>query len=150
MSDKYSWSRPNALQVGRYAEYYVKMEFTLYGFDVYRTEVDDQGIDMVIRRAPAHYYDVQVKSTRGLNYIFFPKDKFLLRDNLLAAIVLFFEGQPPRFFLVPATVWRQPNALFVNRDYEGGKSKPEWGANLSHKNLPLLATYGFEDTLARL
>jgi len=35
--------------VGRYAEYYVKMEFTLHGFDVYSAaEVDDKGIDFVI------------------------------------------------------------------------------------------------------
>jgi hypothetical protein len=86
MSDRYSWSRLNGLQVGRYAEYYVKMEFTVYGFDENWSEVDDQGIDMVVRRAENRYCDVQVKSSRALNYIFFPKDNFALRDNLLAAI----------------------------------------------------------------
>ncbi len=32
--EKYDWSRLNALQLGKYAEYYSKMEFTLFGFDV--------------------------------------------------------------------------------------------------------------------
>ena len=48
--DKYDWSRLTHLQVGRFAEYFVKMEFTLYGFDVYQAEVDDKGIDFVIRK----------------------------------------------------------------------------------------------------
>jgi hypothetical protein len=30
--DRYDWSRLNHLQFGRYAEYFVKMEFALYGF----------------------------------------------------------------------------------------------------------------------
>jgi hypothetical protein len=147
---KYDWTRLNHLQIGKYAEYFVKMEFTLYGFDVYSSEVDDRGIDLVIRRAASHYYDVQVKSTRGLNYIFFPKAKFPLRDNLLAAIVIFMPEREPALFLVPAPVWESPNLLFVNRDYKGKQSKPEWGLNLSHKNLPLLEPYRFETVVETL
>jgi hypothetical protein len=56
---RWAWSRLTKLQVGKYAEYYVKMEFALLGFDVYTAEVDDKGIDFVIRREPDRYYDVQ-------------------------------------------------------------------------------------------
>ena len=48
-NDKYNWDNLNRLQIGKYAEYYAKMEFTSYGFDVYTSEVDDKGIDFVIR-----------------------------------------------------------------------------------------------------
>ncbi len=147
---RYSWSRLNHLQLGRYAEYFAKMEFTLFGFDVYTSEVDDRGIDFVVRKSEHRYYDVQVKSIRGMNYVFFPKDKFSARDNLLAAVVLFFEGDPPQLYLIPATAWRQPNALLVSRDYEGKKSKPEWGLNLSRKNSPLLAQFAFDEMVQRL
>lgn len=41
--DRYQWSKLNGLQVGRYAEYFVKMEFTMHGFQVYTSEVDDRG-----------------------------------------------------------------------------------------------------------
>ena len=134
---KYNWNRLSRLQISRYAEYFVKMEFTLFGFEVYTAEVDDRGVDFVIRKDD-RYYDVQVKSARGLNCIFFPKDKFNPRDNLLVAIVLFFDGEPPQLYLIPSKEWLKPNALLVSRDYEGKKSKPEWGLNLSKKNLPLL------------
>ena len=84
--EKHDWSRLTHLQVGRFAEYFVKMEFTLYGFDVYQAEVDDKGIDFVIRKGRDRYFDIQVKSIRGLNYVFFPKRCFELRENLLAAL----------------------------------------------------------------
>src|SRR3990170_2253645 len=47
---KHAWSELNSLQIGKYAEYFVKMEFTQYGFDVYSSEVDDRGIDFVVRK----------------------------------------------------------------------------------------------------
>jgi len=126
------------------------MEFTLFGFDVYAAEVDDRGVDFVIRKGDDTYYDVQVKSVRGLNYIFFQKDKFNPRANLLAAIVLFFDGEVPQLYLIPSTAWLEPNALLVSHDYEGKKSKPEWGLNLSKKNLPLLAQFAFDQVIHRL
>ena len=133
--EKYKWSRLTSLQVGKYAEYFVKMEFTLHGFDVYTSEVDDKGIDFVVcdeRRE--HYYNVQVKSARNFNYIFFRKEYFVPRENLLAAIVLLPEIEPPELYLVPSHVWLQPNRLFVSRDYEPPRtSKPEWGLNLSRR-----------------
>jgi hypothetical protein len=42
MKSKYKWDESDNLQLGKYAEYFTKMEFTLYGFDVYSAEVDDK------------------------------------------------------------------------------------------------------------
>ena len=44
---RYDWDRLNKQQVGAYAEYFVKMELTMYGFQVYATEIDDRGIDFI-------------------------------------------------------------------------------------------------------
>src|SRR5687767_15767829 len=110
--DKLQWSRLNHLQVGRYAEYLAKMEFTLCGFDVYTAEVDDKGIDFVVRRDPAAYFDIQVKALRpkgGAGYVYFRKDCFELRGNLLAALVLFEDGNLPDLYLLPSLVWQHPN-----------------------------------------
>jgi hypothetical protein len=85
-----------------------------------------------------------------LNYIFFPKDKFQPRVNLLAATVIFTNGKQPSLYLIPSTAWLQPNSLFVSRDYEGLKSKPEWGLNLSSKSLPLLTEFSFEKSVLLL
>jgi hypothetical protein len=148
-SDRYDWRRLNNLQVGRYAEYFVKMELTLFGFEVYTTDVDDRGIDFVARRPGGEFLEIQVKSLRGHGYVFMQKDKFPLTPARVLALVLFHPLQPPQLYLVPAAAWGQPNDLLVSRDYAPGmKSKPEWGLNLSMKNQPLLEEYRFERMVA--
>ena len=152
MMAKFSWGCLNHLQLGRYAEYFVKMEFTRLGFDVYTSEVDDRGIDFVIRKSGDRYYDVQVKSLRypGTKYIFFPKDKFELRENLFAAVVLFSDGRQPGLYLIPAVAWCKPDAIIVDHKYEGKKSRPEWGLNLSQRNLPLMEKFAFSKVVKTL
>ena len=86
MSQSHQWSHLNHLQVGRYAEYFFKMQFVLRGFDVYTAEVDDRGIDFVLRQEPNRYWDVQVKSIRNTGYVFFPKSKFRIRPTLLVSL----------------------------------------------------------------
>ena len=148
--ERYNWAQLTPLQIGRYAEYFVKMEFTLFGFDVYSAEIDDKGIDFVVRKDPDRYYDVQVKSARAFNYIFFPKHKFALRKNLLAAVVLFSPARPPQAYLIPSLAWQAPSTLLRDREYFGKQSKPEWGLNLSAKNLALLSAFSFESVIQTL
>ena len=93
---KYEWSHLNRLQLGKYAEYFVKMEFTRLGVDIYGAEVDDRGIDFIARTQDGRHYDVQVKSVHKSEYIFMCKSNFALRDNLLLAVVMFREGEEPR------------------------------------------------------
>jgi hypothetical protein len=147
----YSWSGISALHLGRYAEYFVKMECARVGLDLYASEVDDRGIDFVIRKNVDQYFDVQVKSVRGFTYVFMRKSTFELRQTLLLAFIMLTEGQAPDLYLIPATTWAAPNALFVGRGYgEGKKSPPEWGLNLSKRNLPLLERYRFESVVRSL
>jgi len=55
--ERYDWSCLNALQLGQYAEYLVKIEFTLFGFGVYTAEVDDRGIDCLTSADYIHFVD---------------------------------------------------------------------------------------------
>jgi hypothetical protein len=147
---RFDWSRLNHLQIGRYAEYLAKMEFTLHGFDVYGAEVDDKGIDFVVRRGPDRFVDVQVKSLRRAGYVFAPKTKFEPRETLAMALVLFRDGSPPDQFLIPAPRWREPEGIFVSRDYGGGlKSVPEWGVNVSARGMSQLEPFRFEHVVKK-
>jgi hypothetical protein len=148
---RYLWSRLNNQQVGAYTEYFVKMELTMYGFQVYSTEVDDRGVDFVARHDSGPFIEVQVKSLRALGYVFMQKTKFVLSDSLYVALGLLFEGKPPDLYLIPSRVWDTPNTVFVSRDYgDGLKSKPEWGVNISQRNMAALAPHGFESAVQRL
>ena len=68
-----NWSKLNHMQIGRYAEYYAKMEFTSYGYDVYTSEVDDHGVDFVAKSPQGVFLEVQVKAVRD-NYVFIRKN----------------------------------------------------------------------------
>ena len=131
------------MQLGRYAEHLTAMQFVLHGLDVYAAVIDDRGIDFVLRRANGRYWDVQVKSVRARNYVFMRKDVFRPRPNLLLALTLFEDGAPPEHYLIPASRWETPDTVFVDRDYDGRASAPEYGLNLSRKALQVLEQYRF-------
>jgi len=128
------------------------VELTLSGFDVYGAEVDDKGINFVIRKAVDNFYDVQVKTARlpGGNYVYLAKDGFELRRSMIAALVLLSEREPPEGFLIPALAWQKPDSLLCDMNYEGMKSKPEFGIRLSARNLPMLHRFTFEQQAALL
>ncbi len=135
------WSKLNHLQLGRYAEYYAKMEFTSYGYDVYTSEVDDHGVDF-IAKFDGDFYEVQVKAVRNNNYVFIRQDKLELDDKHIVCYIRFTDGQLPNVYIIPSTVWKKPNRLFVVKNYtEGQKSKPEYGINCNNSTLDLLEEY---------
>lgn len=139
------WSKLNHLQLGRYAEYYAKMEFASYGFEVYTSEVDNHGVDFIAKLPSENkFYEVQVKSVRDYGYIYMTKSKMPeLTDNRLVCYLHFIDGKLPDVFVIPATAWKIPNAVLVDRKYDkpGQKSEPEWGINISKKNYNLLDEY---------
>ena len=143
-----SWSKLSPLQLGRYGEYFAKMEFTSYGFDVYTSEVDDHGVDFVVKNRSGAFFEVQVKSVRNDNYVFIKKDKIVLDDKHLVFYIRFIDGELPDCYIFPATVWSNPDGkLFTSSDYEGLKSKPEYGIRLSKAKLKLMQRYSLEQFL---
>lgn len=149
-----NWSKLNSMQLGRYAEYYAKMEFASYGFDVYTSEVDDHGVDFVAK-APngSTFYEVQVKSVRNYGYVYIAKSKMPeLINSRLVCYMHFIDGQLPDVFVIPSTAWQEPNPVLVERKYDkpGQKSEPEWGINISKKNYNLLDKYKLDYQLVSI
>ena len=146
-----NWSKLNSLQLGRYAEYYAKMEFASYGYEVYTSEVDDHGIDFIAKTKKGRFFEIQVNSIRQNNYVFMQKTKWNIDNpDTFLALLLFEDGKLPETYLIPSTAWRTPNGLLCDKDYDGLKSKPEYGLNLSKKNMPLLEPYRIGEVLLSL
>lgn len=91
-----------------------------------------------------------MKSVRRKEYVFSQKEKFIIRSNLLAAVAIFPEAGEPDIYLIPASRWLTVDKVFVDRDYEGLASKPEFGLNLSPKNIPALAPFAMGAMVAEL
>jgi hypothetical protein len=140
-----NWKRLNNVQLGRFAEYYAKMELASYGLDIYTSEVDDHGIDFVAKVDKERFVEFQVKSKLKTEYIFVTKRHFKIEnDNLFLFLIIFETNQIPQCFIIPATAWKQTNDLLRYREYEDLKSEPEYGLNLSKKNMYLLEEYRIE------
>jgi hypothetical protein len=144
----YNWSGLTKLQLGRYAEYFVKMEFTLHGCDVYGAEVDDKGIDFVIRTKLGRYYEIQAKSVRDHGLICLPLRVFEPRENLLVAVVNFADGSPPDPYLIPSGDWETaPSRLLVRYTLPG--KFDEYQLRMKG-HLELLRKYSFADVVNRI
>lgn len=141
-----NWSLLTPLQLGRYAEYYAAMEFMSYGYEVYTPELDDHGVDFIVRKPGGEPLEVQVKSTRG-NYVFVYKDKMPLDDSHLVCYVPFIDGKLPDLYIIPATAWLHPQPPLVEHNYDepGRVSKAEWGISYSQTSLDKLAPYKAEN-----
>lgn len=122
----------------------------MYGFQVYETEVDDRGVDFVTRYMRGPFLEIQVKALRSKGYAFMEKSKFRPDDRLYLALGLLHEGHPPDLYLIPSSVWLIPDAIFVDRNYDGLKSRPEWGVNVSKKNIGALEPYLFASSIERI
>jgi hypothetical protein len=79
------------------------------------------------------------------------KDKFKLSSTLYLAFAMFIEGKEPDLYLIPSLVWNNTSNPFVSRDYGAPlKSKPEWGLNVSAKNMDALKPYQLLDSIKKL
>ena len=149
---KKNWSQLSKQQIGRYAEYYAKMEFTSYGWEVYTSEVDDHGVDFVAKNPNTNlFYEVQVKAARKAQQIFISKDKMPLEsfEHRLVCFLYFRDACDPDFYIIPGTAWNNPTPALGDYKYDkpGQKSTPEWSINVTEKNLLLLEPYRSENKL---
>ena len=151
----FSYDHLSHLQIGQIGEYWVKIWLTLLGFDVFYTDVDDKGIDFIIRLDDNKHIDIQVKTVReNTGYTFVTKESWnnKLRDNLYLALVLIANNKMPQIFFIPSIAWNTPNDLLRDRDYqkEGQTSKPEWGINISKKNMKFLKQYDISNFIEKI
>ena len=120
------WDQLDSHQVGRYGEYAMKMALARLGCEIYVPEIDDHGVDLLFRRGGSAFHEVQVKTASTLNYRYVVKSKFPLRERFYYGLVLLIEERPA-CHLIPSRAWVDPQPPLVSRDYETGKSPPEYG-----------------------
>jgi hypothetical protein len=144
------WSSLTSGQLGRYAEYYAKMEFASCGFHIYTSEVDDHGIDFIVKKEKGIYFEIQVKSIRpkSTKYVFVKSRKFdVTQNNLYMLLMLFDDYKEPDCFIIPSKAFEIENDLFRHHlDYKD----PELGINISQKNMHLLESFRVENNLKEL
>ncbi len=154
--DRFQWSKLSHLQVGRYAEHIATMRFIEAGLEVYTTEVDDRGIDHLVRYAPGRCLEIQVKSVRGRNLTFVEKKHLgatpqeceeRLRAGYCMAFFLFEDGKEPDFFLIPGYAWLTPNDLLKDNPVGDKSVGPYLQLEPTKKAQKILDQYRFSAPL---
>jgi len=118
---KIKYSELNKLQVGQLGEYWTKILLTMNGLDIYTTEVDNKGIDFIVRLNDEKFIDIQVKTIRNSGYVYIPCHTWhepdeILRENLYLALTLLNDNEIPISYLIPSKVWKNPEAPFSYKD----------------------------------
>ena len=94
-------------------------------------------------------FQVKAIRTATSQYVFMRKEYFDIEDkNLFLVLLLLADGEYPDVYLVPTSAWHQESKVFVFHGYEGKKSKPEYGVNVSKKNMAELEKYKLASMLS--
>lgn len=140
------------LQTGRVGELLIKAKFIENGFDVFSTEVDDKGVDLVVKNEHGKYFDIQVK-TSNQTYVFMRKEVFKPCNNLYVALLILDKQEKQFFVLIPSLDFKnKPLPTFLkDNDYEGKKSQPEYGIDPSDKHIgEIIKRYAFSKIIGNL
>lgn len=139
-------------KLGTFCEYYAKMALASYGMSIYTSEVDDHGIDFVAESKEG-FLKFQVKSVRvNTKYVFMREEYFNSQDlSLYLILIILKDGEHPDMYMIPASAWNNKESkLLVYHAYEGKKSAPEYGVNLSARNQPELEQYKLDKMLEKI
>lgn len=147
---RYQWSKLNRIQKGTFGEYFAKMEFAMYGFEVYTSEVDDRGIDFVARREPGQFIEVQVKTVTGNNLQFINASKFKKSEQFVVALIRLAEHVEPKLYLFRGTDWPSGDGLLVYSPYEGKKSESAYEIRLAKSREKTLEAYRFDNRVNQI
>ena len=147
---KYNWKELNRIQKGTFGEYFAKMEFTMYGAEVYTSEIDDRGIDFVCRLPNSDFFEVQVKTVSDFNLQFVNEHKFKRKLNFLVALVRLEQFKKPEIYLFRGTDWDSDDGLLKYNAYEDKKLSPAYEIRLSKGRLKVLQNYSLENRFSEL
>lgn len=142
------WSRKelSPQHLGSFGEHYAKLTLLSYGMSIYTPEVDDHGIDFVAETKNG-FLKFQIKTVQQTTkYVRMRKKYFNIADKtLFLFLTILKENTLPLSYIIPTAAWeKDTTGMFVYREYKDKKSEPEYGINLSDKNIPLLDSYSVE------
>lgn len=145
------WKRfgDNRQKLGTFGEYYAKMALASYGMSIYTSEVDDHGIDFVAE-VNDDFLKFQVKTIRkGTGYVLLKEKYFKISDSKLYLLLLVLvDGEHSAVYMIPTSAWEnKEKTIFVHRP---NYSEPEYGINISAKNMDQLEEFKLEKMIDKI
>jgi hypothetical protein len=131
-------------ELNKMAKEVVKKRFKANGATVH-----EKDRNLLIKTEEGKNIEVLVKSIRRpTEYVLILKKHMDVQQNNLFISLVVFSGEiDPELFLVPAEAFLKPNDLLRDRP---NYKEPEFGMNVSNKNMPLLNIYEFDSYIKKL
>ena len=145
---RYAWSRLSRQQKGTYGEYVAKMEFVMYGYLVFSAEIDDRGVDFVVRNEAGRHFDIQVKTVTDRNYTYITESKF--SESLWICLVVLTEGDHPTLYLFSGRDWNSDTSDLLQRHHYPESKEAEYGIHIAQKRMSVMKQFAFDRSVERL
>ena len=145
---RYIWRRLSRQQKGTYGEYVAKMEFVIYGYLVFGSEIDDRGVDFVVRNEAGSHFDVQVKTVTDRNYTYIRESKFA--ENLWICLVVLTEGDHPALYLFSGRDWNSDTSGLLQYHHFPKAKEPEYGIHVTKTRASAMERFAFDRSVERL
>jgi hypothetical protein len=104
---------------------------------------------LVVRTGGGRRLDVFVSTQRVGGYVFWTKRRLQLSEHRVAVVVLLGDEPEPAVYLIPTLDWADASPPLTDRDYEGGKSEPEYGVEIGRSATTSLRRYAWTDATAQ-
>ena len=103
---------------------------------------------LAVRTGAGRRVEVFVSTQRVGGYVFWTKRRLQPSEHRFAVLVLLGDDPEPGVYLVPSLEWADASPPLTDRDYEGRKSEPEYGIEISASSLASLRRYVWTDASA--
>ena len=120
----------------------------MYGYLVFGAEIDDRGVDFVVRNEFGRHFDVQVKTVTGRNYTYIYESKF--SENLWICLVILTDGHHPTLYLLSGADWESDTSGLLQHHHYPKSREPEYGIHATKKRASAMEQYAFDRSVERL
>lgn len=126
---------------------YVRMMF-IEDFSSAGFTIKEEGKQLHLWESNGTHWNLFIRSSRRRNYPFIQKKQTVSSPRWLMALAHFHSSQEePDKFLFPDHAWNGEVYPLKSRDYEEGRSQPEWGIDLSARSYGELQPYRWEQVV---
>jgi len=103
---------------------------------------------LAVRTPAGRRLEVFVSTQRVGGYVFWTKRRLQPSEHRFAVLVLLGQEPEPSVYIVPTLDWVDASPPLTDRDYEGRKSEPEYGIDITASSVPSLRRYAWTDATA--
>ncbi|WP_053959464.1 hypothetical protein [Sulfobacillus thermosulfidooxidans] len=137
------WTIWSKQELTEYVRTMFFQEFVSAGFTI-----KEEGKQWHLWEQNGTHWTVFIRSSRHRNYSFVTKQQTASSARWLVALAHFHSSQAePDKFLFPDQAWNSSVYPLKSRDYEEGRSQPEWGIDLSARSYQALQPFRWDEVV---